>query len=628
MSPTHLDSAAVEPPAQGATDGLVGTLLDGRYRLDRPIARGGMATVYTATDTRLDRVVAVKVMRAHLAEDPEFVERFSREARAAARLSTPEVVAVHDQGTDAATGTAYLVMEYVEGRTLRDLIRDGGPIPPGRALELLEPVLKALSAAHGAGLVHRDVKPENVLLGDDGRVKVADFGLARAIETSSVTATAGVLIGTVAYLAPEQVEHGSADARTDVYAAGILLWEMLTGTPPYGGATPLSVAYRHVNDDVPPPSTVVEGIPQSVDELVVSATRRDPTARPVDGGAFLADLRAVRTDLPPDPTGVPSAGPHATQVITRPALPPRAPRPVTTADATPRRRRPGLVAGILIAVVALLVSAGGWYLGSGRYTSAPAVLNLTQAAATAKLETAGLTAEVDPQRAFSETVGVGLVLSQDPKPNGRVRKDGTVTLVLSRGPDRRTVPDLAGSTQDAATKQLSAAGLRLGPVTQQFSGSISKGSVIRTDPAPGQKLRPGSAVALVVSKGVEQVEVPDVRGKKQGDAEQALKDAGFGTSVTQVFSETVDKGVVADQSPSSGTAGRGSTVTLSVSKGPPLVTVPDVRGKKRGEAEKQLKALGLKTRTIRFPGAETVRSQDPRPGSQVERGSTVTLGVF
>ena len=628
MSTTHLDSAAVEPPAQSTTDGLVGTLLDGRYRLDRPVARGGMATVYTATDTRLDRVVAVKVMRAHLAEDPEFVERFSREARAAARLSTPEVVAVHDQGTDAATGTAYLVMEYVEGRTLRDLIRDGGPIPPGRALELLEPVLQALSAAHGAGLVHRDVKPENVLLGNDGRVKVADFGLARAIETSSVTATAGVLIGTVAYLAPEQVEHGSADARTDVYAAGILLWEMLTGTPPYGGATPLSVAYRHVNDDVPPPSTVVEGIPQSVDELVISATRRDPAARPVDGGAFLAALRTVRADLPPDPVGVPSAGPHATQVITRAALPPRAEKPAKATKPDRKRRRPGLVAGVLIAVLALLVSAGGWYLGSGRYTSAPAVLNLTQAAATAKLKTAGLTTKVDPQRAFSETVAVGLVLSQDPKPHGKVRKDGTVTLVLSRGPDRRPVPDLAGSTQDAATKQLSAVGLRLGPVTQEFSGSISKGSVIRSDPAPGQKLRPGSAVALVVSKGLEQVSVPDVRGKKQAEAEKTLKEAGFATSVTLVFSETVDKGVVADQSPSSGTAGRGSTVTLSVSKGPPLVTVPDVRGKKRGEAEKQLKALGLKTRTIRFPGAETVRTQSPSPGSKVEKGSTVTLGVY
>ena len=632
MSPTHLDSAVVEPPAQGTTDGLVGTLLDGRYRLDRPIARGGMATVYTATDTRLDRVVAVKVMRAHLAEDPEFVERFSREARAAARLSTPEVVAVHDQGTDAATGTAYLVMEYVAGRTLRDLIRDGGPLAPGRALDLLEPVLRALAAAHAAGLVHRDVKPENVLLGDDGRVKVADFGLARAIETSALTATSGVLIGTVAYLAPEQVEHGTADARTDVYAAGILLWEMLTGTPPYGGATPLSVAYRHVNDDVPAPSTVVEGIPQAVDDLVVSATRRDPAARPVDGGAFLAELRAVRADLPADPAGVVrAAGPHATQVIPRPpARPAVTPPPMPADEAPPRRegkrRRPGLIAGAVITVLALLALAGGWYLGSGRYTSAPAVLGLTQQAAQAKLTTQGLTAKVSSDREFSEIVAPGLVLRQDPKPNGRVRKSGTVTLVLSRGPDRRTVPDLAGATQAAATRQLTGLGLRLGPVTQEFSGTISKGSVLRTSPVKGQKLRPGSAVALVVSKGVEPLPVPDVRGKKQNDAESTLREAGFTTAVAFVFDERVDKGVVVDQSPSSGTAARGSTVTLQVSKGPPLVTVPDVVGMKRGAAERALEALGLKTRVIRF-GGDTVRLQNPRAGSQVPKGSTVTLGV-
>jgi serine/threonine protein kinase len=249
----------VERPTETAPDLLVGRLLDGRYRLDSPIARGGMATVYTATDTRLDRTVAVKVMRPALAEDPDFVARFAREARAAARLHSPEVVAVHDQGTDAETGTAYLVMEYVEGRTLRDVIRDRGALPPARALTLLEPVLRALAAAHDAGIVHRDVKPENVLLGDDGRVKVADFGLARAVETSNLTATTGLLIGTVAYLAPEQVEHGTADTRTDVYAAGILLWEMLTGTPPYDADSPLSVAYRHVHDDVPPPSQVAPG---------------------------------------------------------------------------------------------------------------------------------------------------------------------------------------------------------------------------------------------------------------------------------------------------------------------------------------------------------------------------------
>ncbi len=621
MTATDLDSAAVDGHAQSTADPLVGRLLDGRYRLDRPVARGGMATVYTATDTRLDRVVAVKVMRSHLAEDPEFVERFSREARAAARLSTPEVVAVHDQGTDAATGTAYLVMEYVAGRTLRDLIRDGGPLPPGRALELLEPVLRALAAAHGAGLIHRDVKPENVLLGDDGRVKVADFGLARAIETSTVTATSGLLIGTVAYLAPEQVEHGTADPRTDVYAAAILLWEMLTGAPPYGGATPLSVAYRHVNDDVPPPSTVVEGIPQAVDDLVVSATRRDPSARPVDAGAFLAELHAVRGDLPPDPVG--TRGPHETVVISRRTT------TATGVGAPPRKRRgrPGLIVGTVIALLAVIALAGGWYLGSGRYTSAPGVLGLTQQAAQTRLDAAGLDARVSPDTDFSETVAAGLVLRQDPKPNGRVRKSGAVTLVLSQGPDRRMVPDLIGSTEAAATKQLDELGLRIGPVTKEFS-SAAVGTVIRTGPVKGQKLRPGSAVALVLSKGVEPIAVPDVRGEKQADAEKTLTDAGFVAKSTEVFDDNVDKGVVVNQSPRSGTAAKGSTVTLQVSKGPPLVTVPDVRGMSRKDAEKKLTDIGLKSRTIRFPGADTVRTQSPAPGSKVPKGSTVTLGVF
>jgi len=604
------------------SDPLVGRLLDGRYRLDSPLARGGMATVYIATDTRLDRVVAVKVMRSHLADDPEFVARFAREARAAARLSTPEVVAVHDQGTDATTGTAYLVMEYVAGRTLRDLIRDGGPLPARRALELLEPVLKALAAAHAAGLVHRDVKPENVLLGDDGRIKVADFGLARAVETSNLTATTGVLIGTVAYLAPEQVQHGTSDPRTDVYAAGILLWEMLTGTPPYGGEMPLSVAYRHVNDDVPPPSTIVEGIPASVDELVVSATRRDPAARPVDGGAFLAAVRSVRADLPPGadlPVVVRDA--HATQVIRRPETPP------ATGPAQPRRRRTGLIAGVVVAVLALLALGGGWYLGSGRYTTAPPVLGLTQQVATAKLQGAGLLAKVDERKEFSETVANGLVLRQDPAANGRVRKDGTVTLVLSRGPDRRAVPALVGSTQEAATQLLKTAGLRVGVVKQEFS-KASRGTVIRTDPPAGQRLRPGAAVALVLSKGIEQLPVPDVQGKPQEEAEATLRKAGFEPASTLVFNETVAKGLVIDQSPSAGTAGRGSTVTLQVSKGPQLIEVPDVRGMSRDDAEVQLKALGLRTRVIKFPGAKTVRTQSPAPGSKVEKGTVVTLGVF
>jgi serine/threonine-protein kinase len=613
----------VERPTETAPDLLVGRLLDGRYRLDSPIARGGMATVYTATDTRLDRTVAVKVMRPALAEDPDFVARFAREARAAARLHSPEVVAVHDQGTDAETGTAYLVMEYVEGRTLRDVIRDRGALPPARALALLEPVLRALAAAHDAGIVHRDVKPENVLLGDDGRVKVADFGLARAVETSNLTATTGLLIGTVAYLAPEQVEHGTADMRTDVYAAGILLWEMLTGTPPYDADSPLSVAYRHVHDDVPPPSQVVEGIPAAVDALVVRATRRDPAARPVDAGAFLAELEAVRADLPvaAGSTVVRREGAHLTQVLERPAKP-----PVVAPAGPQRRRRTGLIAGLVVAVLAVLALAGGWYLGSGRYTSAPSVLTLTEKAAQAKLTTAGLKWKAGPA-VFDDQTKAGSVLRQSPEPNGRVRKGGLVTYVLSKGPDLRAVPTLVGSTQAAATQALTTAGLGVGTVTQEFSRAQS-GTVIRTDPPAGQRLRKGASVALVVSKGVEMLTVPDVRAKQQAAAVASLRNAGFAASVTQVFSDSVPAGIVADQSPNSGTAPRGSTVTLQVSKGPELITVPDVTGQPQDEAVAQLEALGLKTRVISIPGPGIVRQQTPSAGTKVRKATTVTLYVF
>ncbi|HVU75148.1 MAG TPA: protein kinase, partial [Mycobacteriales bacterium] len=266
-------------------DAVVGIVLDGRYEIVERLAQGGMATVYVALDRRLDRHVAVKVMHAHLADDPDFVARFHREARAAARITHPNVVAVYDQGQDA--GHVFLVMELVSGRTLRALLREHGTLPPERALALLEPIAAALAAAHAQGIVHRDVKPENVLLGDDGRVLVADFGLARAIETSPLTQTTGLMLGTVAYLSPEQVRTGNADARSDVYAAGVTLYEMVTGAAPFTGDTPLAVAYQHTHDDVPAPSTAQPGTPAVVDELVRTTTARDPSGRLADGAVLL-----------------------------------------------------------------------------------------------------------------------------------------------------------------------------------------------------------------------------------------------------------------------------------------------------------------------------------------------------
>jgi serine/threonine-protein kinase len=614
--------------AEDAAPPLVGQLLDGRYRLDRVIARGGMATVYLGTDTRLDRQVAVKVMHRALAEDPEFVARFTREAKAAARVSAPEVVAVHDQGTDARTGLAYLVMEHVQGITLRQLLQDRGALTPARAVAVLEPVLRALAAAHTAGLVHRDVKPENVLLADDGRVKVADFGLARAIETSNLTQTTGLLIGTVAYLAPEQVETGTADARSDVYATGVLLWELLTGAPPYAAESPLSVAYRHVHEDVPPPSTAAAGIPPALDDLVVRATRRDPEARPQDAGAFLADLLVVKQALP---SVAEPASTQPTLVVPRRVTPPTQKQPVTEAapaDQPPRRSRKRL-ALVLLLVLALLALGGGYYLGSYRYTRAPSVLTKTLAQATDTLDRAGLDVRHGDDR-YSETIARGLVVAQEPGPNGRVAKGGTVTLHLSKGPDRREVPVVEGKDVPTATAALRTVGLVVaGTPSYVFSQTVAKGLVVRTDPAAGTRLRPGTAVQLVLSKGKEPVDVPNVTGLRQDEAVKKLEAKGFRVDVQLVFSDTVANGVVVEQSPSAGTADKGATVTLQVSKGPDVVVVPDVRGQSEGQARTVLQGLGFKVDVRRLPGGPgTVLQTDPKPGKKVKRGSTVTLYVF
>ncbi len=578
----------MDSPPTTSADPLVGRLLEGRYRLDAALARGGMATVYAATDTRLDRGVAVKVMHRALADDPEFVARFTREARAAARLSSAEVVAVHDQGTDDATGLAYLVMEHVRGGTLRDLLRAQGAQSPARAVALVEPVLRALAAAHAAGLVHRDVKPENVLLAEDGRIKVADFGLARAVEASTLTATTGLMMGTAAYMAPEQVDTGHADPRSDVYAAGVVLWELLTGTPPYGGDSHVRVAYRHVHEDVPPPSTVVAGLSPALDELVVRATRRQPSARPVDGGAFLAELRAVREGMP----AVPAQPDHLTLALSSTLVVPR-PTDPTDPDAaadpadpalvtSSRRPRRGVVVAVLVALATVAALLGGWYLG-GRSTPVPAVLGVTAEIAREQLEAAGFT--VSTTQDFSETAAPGTVAEQSPEPREDARVGSTVELVLSRGPDRRVLPTLVGLSQEAATERITGVGLRVGTVVRAFSDELV-GQVVAVGAPAGTRLRPGSPVNLTVSKGVELLDVPSAVGRGRAAAGQLLEAAGFAVTSEEVFSDTVPSGTVVAQDPPGGRLQRGGSVALQVSKGPERVVVPDLSGL----SDKQAKA--------------------------------------
>ncbi len=632
------------------SNGLVGSTVDGRYRIISQLARGGMATVYEALDLRLDRVVALKIMHAHLAHDDAFVARFQREARAAARLTHSHVVAVYDQGRDG--DTVYLAMEYVPGRTLRDVLREFGPLTSEQALVFLDPVLEALAAAHTAGFVHRDIKPENVLISDDGRVKVADFGLARAMATDGQSVTQGMIIGTVAYLSPEQVERGEADGRSDVYAAGILLYEMITGQVPHAGESPLSVAYQHVNSDVPPPSASGRPIPPDVDALVVTATRRDPGLRYQNAYDFLADVRRVRAILPPpqpfvdarDTLVVDTAMAAELAAGTAPPskVPPRAPTTSAEARTTPtqqprppRSRRSRAPLFVVLLVLAVLASIfGGWYLaaGPGRSVTMPQVDGSSVAEATKALDAldAGLTLTVT-EEAFSETVPAEQIISSDPPAGEGVRVGSQVGVVVSKGPERYAVPPLKGVEQSAVADALAAANLALGTVKEAFDDKAAAGTVVSSDPKAGAQVKRDTPVDVVISKGPKPVPVPAVVGKKASNARAALADAGLKVDVTQKYSESVDDGDVISVKPGEGKiVDSGSTVALVVSKGPPPVTVPKLIDMHKGDAVAALRKLGLRANVIEggFTPLDRVISQDPPAGTSIPKGSTVTIRII
>ncbi|TYP88361.1 serine/threonine-protein kinase [Blastococcus xanthinilyticus] len=652
------------------TDPVVGLVLEGRYRLEERLARGGMSTVYAATDLRLHKTVAVKVMAEHLAHDPTFVDRFTREARAAAMLSHVNVVGVSDQGSDQ--GLVFLVMELVRGRTLRDLLSARGRLTVAEAFAVLEPVLAGLTAAHRAGIVHRDIKPENVLIGVDGVVKVADFGLARAVVgTGQTSQTGGVLIGTVAYLSPEQLERGRADARSDIYAAGIVLFEMLTGHPPFGGDTPLAVAYQHVHHDVPAPSAEVPGLPWQVDELVARTTRRDPAGRPVDAGAFLAELADARRDLGiepvPVPTGRSAARPDTLRPTNRPSRPrhpssPGTPRtevlgnratrngqtstlpgmgagPTTDVHGRrpgPARPRPGVPdhirrrrARLAVAVVVLLaitIGAVGWWLGEGRWTDVPSLVGKEEAAAIDLLQSAGL--DPDPVvQEWSETVPDGVVISTDPA-RGEFIRGTDVRVVVSKGQERYTIPpelvgrpidEVEATIQNDVPVQLTRA--------EEYDDDVPAGSVVRFDPPAGADLKRDQVVTAFVSQGRAPVAVPDVTGQTPEQATSNLQSQGFLVErIEDGRSDAVDVGEVmaVDPGPAAGPVPFGSTVRIQVSAGVPLVAVPDVVGKSGDEATAILQAAGLQVEATRFFGNSVLR-QSPAAGETVERGTPVTI---
>ncbi|MFD7085067.1 Stk1 family PASTA domain-containing Ser/Thr kinase [Streptomyces sp. NPDC002181] len=636
-------------------DPLVGQTLDGRYRVDARIAAGGMATVYRAVDTRLDRVLALKVMHPALAADAGFVDRFIREAKSVARLAHPNVVAVFDQGTDGPY--TYLAMEYVSGCTLRDVLRERGALQPRAALDILEPVLAALGAAHRAGFVHRDMKPENVLIGDDGRVKVADFGLVRSVDT--VTSTTGAVLGTVSYLAPEQIENGATDTRVDVYACGVVLYEMLTGSKPHTGGTPAQVLYQHLHEDVPPPSAAVPGLPGILDQLVTYATARDPELRPTDAAGLLGltlDARALLGDaeldaVPPQaraeqrgatedrtsviPRPVTAQPPvHQTSRLERPEATPVQSRSQAHAEAPPPPRSRGsrgprrgtllVIAGVLLA---LGLGTGVWYINAGQFTKVPNLLGKTEAQAKSELSAAGLGVKrID--RKFSDAFDRGTVMNSDPESGKRIRGNGAVVLTVSRGPEVVVVPDVKGRPLEEAKAELVKSGLAPGMITQAFSQDVAQGSVISTNPDGGQKRSPDTAVAIVVSKG-RPVQVTSVVGRPLDQARAALQDLGLKVeTAAEEVNSPFPAGTVANQSIGAGSqAATGDTVTLTVSKGPRQIPVPNVTGLEADVARKTLEAAGFKVKVERplISFSNTVDAQSVPGGQSAPEGSTIVV---
>jgi serine/threonine-protein kinase len=644
-----------------ATTPGIDRVVDGRYRVDAFLARGGMASVYVATDLRLDRPVALKVMHADLARDPQFVSRFEREARAAARLSHPHVVGVYDQGEDG--NLVYLAMELVSGRTLRDVIRSEAPLSVRQAFALMDPVLSALAAAHAAGLVHRDVKPENVLISSaTGTVKVADFGLARAITASTVSRSTDLTWGTAAYLSPEQVERGDADERSDVYAATLLLYELLTGTKAFPGSSPIQVAYQHVHGEVPAPSALAPTVPAELDALVRWGGAKDPEHRPVDAAELRRELRRVVNQLSDAELdarpGSPAPDADATQAFdaTRPVptdhttvvRAPGAPghyarttgnRPArrqAQAPAPPRRRRGRRVAGWLVGLLLLLAAAGGattaWYYmaGPGIHSPVPEVVGLHVDDARAALDAEELDAVVVEE--YSETVPAEIVIASSHEPGTEVRHGTDVELTVSLGPERYAVPMVVGMTLDQAAGPVEEANLSLGEPTEQWHEEVPAGHILSVTPEPGTPVKPGTTLEVVVSAGPEPIEIPSVVGASLEDAREALEEAGF-TPVVQeerVFHDEVPDGAVVSQSPAEGTGHRGDEVTLVVSKGPELIEVPLVIGKQWDEAREQLEALGFDVEREDLAGGyfNTVRFQSIEAGERAPRGSEIVLTVL
>lgn len=581
-----------------------------------------MGEVFRAHDAVLAREVAIKVLHRPLAADPGFVERFRREARAAAALSHPNIVAVHDWG--AVDGIYYMVMEYVRGQSLREILHEHGLLAPAQAAEVLLQTLSALEHAHRQGIVHRDVKPENIMVTPDGLVKVADFGLARAWADARITQD-GRVSGTVQYLAPEQLQGEPADPRSDLYALGIVAYELLTGRLPFSGETPMAIAYAHLRERVPRPSARNPAVTEGLDGWVASMTERDRELRPTSAAEARRDLQAELAALPP----APPLGELVREPVARPELAPTVHVAPRRAERR-RRRRARVVAGALFAVLALAAGAwGAWTYLVPHTLALPRVLGQPLEQARARLEAEGLVVRI-AKGAYDERVPSGRVLAQRPSPGTELREGASVVLTPSLGPPPVRVPDLTDRTLEEARALLERRGLALGPPTERYDERFAAGHVISQSVEPGARVAKGSEISVVVSKGPAPVPVPSVIGKTREEAEAVLG-ANWVVDVRERYSDEVGRGRVISQTPRPKTELQpGETVTIVVSLGPRTLPVPDLTGMARDAAVAELRSLGLVPSVIELPGATgelTVATQLPLAGTVVKAGSTVTIYV-
>jgi len=605
-----------------------------------------MATIYAALDLRLDRQVAVKVMHPHLAQDEQFVSRFIREAKAAASLSHPNIVSVLDQGwNQGGVPCVFIVMELVEGATLRDYLHEQGSLSVERALQIISPVASALAAAHKLGIVHRDIKPENILVSKEGRIKIADFGLARgALLGSTMTAESSVILGSVSYLSPEQVQRGVADARSDVYSLGIVLFEVLTGQKPYQGEDPVQIAIRHVNDRVPAPSTLNPAITADVDDLVLRATNIDPDKRPKDAGDFLEQLRVLsekfdprkrqlrlELDLPPLPIKEAVRERAKREKISKTAK--KEDTPVKKGKTVPTKKKVSSRVQRNRRIAALLAVVWGitlWYvfIGPGSRVVVPSLAGMTTKEAKAELEDLGLNLDIAAEE-FSEDIPEGKVISSNPAGGGRVSPAGTVEVTISRGKERYAVPNLQGLKLDVAEGLIKENKLVVGKVIEEFSSEIPKGFIMRSAPAAGERIKRDSQVEIFVSKGIEQIGVANYKGKSGEQALNELTEAGFEVETKYVFSEDLPIGAVISQTPGAGEMDKGSKVILLVSKGSEYVFIPNIFSLTEEKAIAALKDLDLKVvvKKVGNKKVKVVTNVAPKVGAKVKRGSTVTITV-